>query len=157
MHFNPEKGILVFEKILTLGPEVTRGGLFGCNDIKWEGWPEKKDNNTVSYRTILKGDKKFGDIYLIIDFWRPNDPDSKISSWRFSPEKLLMGEQKKPEGNVTRNLRHWFKDESSVLLPVYGGWGDVDAAYDPHNRTGTIACNYHKVFKDNKASNNNCT
>ncbi|MEB5972980.1 hypothetical protein ACWXVW_11125 [Pantoea dispersa] len=101
--FDLEKGIVTFKNSLTLAPEVTKSNLFGEFNIKWEGWPEKKGNKTVSYKTILKGDRKFGDIYLIVDFLQPNDINSQLSSWRFSPEKLLMGEQKNlkvmlPEG-----------------------------------------------------------
>jgi len=148
--FNLKKGIITFKNSLTLDPEVTKNNLFGDFNIKWEGWPEKKDNKTVSYRTILQGDRKFGDIYLIVDFLQPNDNNSQLSSWRFSPEKLLMGEQKKPEGNVTRGLRKWFCNEFTAELPVSGAWGHVDAAYDPHNRTGTIVCNYRKGFEHKK-------
>lgn len=57
---------------------------------------------------------------------------------------------KKTEGNVTRGLRKWFSDEFKAELPVSGAWGHVDAAYDPHNRTGTIVCNYRKGFEDKK-------
>lgn len=148
--FDLEKGVITFKNSLMLGPEVTKKNLFDNFHVKWEGWPEKKENKTVSYRTILKGDRKFGDIYLIVDFLQPNDINSQLSSWRFSPEKLLMGEQKKPEGNVTRGLRKWFSDEFTAELPVSGAWGHVDAAYDPHNRTGTIVCNYRKGFEDKK-------
>ncbi|GEM_PF-1368476 len=156
MHFDTLAGVLTLKETLVLGPNITKKELFSSDYIIWEGWPEKKDDNTVSYRTILKGDKKFGDLYLIINFLRPNDPDSELSSWRFSPEKLLMGEQKKPEGNVTRGLRGWFKERSTISLPVSGSWGHVDAAYDPHNRTGTIVCNYRQGFKDDKKWDDYC-
>ncbi|WP_395306468.1 hypothetical protein [Enterobacter sichuanensis] len=142
MNFDAENGVLKFNKRVLLGPRVTKTELFNNTNVRWEGWPEKKDNKTVSYRTILKGDHEFGDIYLIIDFLVPNDPNSIIRSWRFASEKLLMGKQNRPEGKVTRCLREWFKTKSTIVLPVSREWGHVDAAYDPHNLTGTILCHY---------------
>lgn len=143
MIFDLETGVLNFNKRVMLGPRITKKDLLHNTNVRWEGWPEKKDNKTVSYRTILKGDYDFGDIYIIIDFLVPNDPDSILRSWRFAPEKLLMGKQNKPEGKITRALREWFKTNSGIVLPVSRGWGHVDAAYDPHNLTGTIVCNYY--------------
>lgn len=143
-------GILVFDNKLVLTPFITKKEIMEANNLDWEAWPSKGDS-TISYRTIFDLKKnRDGDIYLIINFVRPNDMNATIGSWRFAPEKLLMGEQKKAEGKVTKRLREWFREKTNSDLPVYGAWGHIDTAYDPHNRTGTIFCNYRSSFRDEK-------
>lgn len=147
MNISTHNGELELNKI-TLSPTTTKEKLM-TNTVSWEGCPEKSDGGTTSYRTIINSsNKKLGKIYLIIDFSEPFSKNALLCSWRFAPEKLMMGEQSKPEGKVTKSLRAWFKSETSIQLPVSGPWGHIDAAYDPHNLTGTIVCNYRSSFRD---------
>lgn len=126
------------------------------NFLKWEAWPDKGDK-TVSYRTIfdIKGHKQ-GAIYLIVNFIQCNDINAIIGSWNFAPEKLIDGEQKKPEGKVTKRLRDWFKEKTNIVLPIYGSWGHIDASYDHWNCSGTICCNYRSGFRDDKSWKDYC-
>ena len=150
MNIDNITGTLAFGNQLILTPFITKKEIMEIDGFDWEPWPNKGDD-TVSYRTIFNMNRnKQGDIYLIVDFVRSNNMSATLSSWRFAPEKLLMGEQKKIEGVVTRRLREWFKEKSCNALPIYGSWGHIDAAYDPHNKTGTIFCNYRSAFKDEK-------
>jgi len=131
---------------ITLGTATTREMLIKGSRL-WEGWPEKSDGRTTSYRTIISTKKeKAGDIYIIADFSGAFITDAVLCSWRFAPEKLMMGIQKKVEGAITKNLRTWFYEKTHIQLPVSGSWGHIDAAYDPHNLTGTIVCNYRSAF-----------
>lgn len=156
MNIDNITGTLAFDNKLVLSPFITKKEVMEIDYLTWEAWPSKGDE-TVSYRTIFNMKKNSqGDVYLIINFSRPNDMDATISSWRFAPEKLLMGEQKKPEGKITKRLREWFREKINNNLPIYGEWGHIDAAYDPHNRTGTIFCNYRSSFKDEKSWRDYC-
>lgn len=155
MFFDSETGLIEFGNKIRLDTKITKNELLK-GGLLWEGWPEKKENKTVSYRLIMKGDKEHGDIYLIVDFIHPNDPTSQLSGWRFAPDKLMIGEQKKTDGKVTRRLREWFKEKTKIKLPVYGSWGHIDAAYDPHNHTGTIVCNYRQGFINDDAWHDYC-
>ncbi|URQ61411.1 hypothetical protein LQ939_03435 [Pantoea alhagi] len=156
MYVDSMSGMLVFENKLALTPVLTKKEIMGSDKLNWEAWPSKGDN-TITYRAIFDLERNTsGNIYLIINFVHPNDMNATIASWRFAPEKLLMGEQKKPEGKVTKNLREWFNNKTKVDLPVYGKWGHIDAAYDPHNRTGTIFCNYRSSFKNEKQWKDYC-
>lgn len=151
MDVNKEDGRLSFGHGLVLSSTSTRQELFSIDDIFWEPWPDN-GVNTVAYRAVFNISKnRQGDIYLVVFFSCPSDMNDTVKSWSFAPDKLLMGEQNKPDGKVTRKLRDWFKEQTSIDLPAYGAWGHIDAAYDPHNRTGTIVCNYRSGFKDEKA------
>ncbi|SFU16635.1 hypothetical protein SAMN05192562_107175 [Kosakonia arachidis] len=150
MKIDSRTGLLQFNGELSLASFMTKKELMGIDGLLWEPWPDKKAQ-TVSYRTIfnIKGNKQ-GDIYLIVSFVRPDDSEATIASWRFAPEKLLMGEQRKPEGKITQNLREWFREKTNQSLPVSGEWGHIDSAYDPHNKTGTIFCHYRANFKSDR-------
>lgn len=95
MNIDNITGKLDFDNNLVLAPFITKKEVMEMGDLEWEAWPNKGDE-TVSYRTIFNIKKnRQGDIYLIVSFVQPNDINANISSWRFAPEKLLMGEQKK--------------------------------------------------------------
>ncbi|AFI88285.1 hypothetical protein EXT68_22630 [Pectobacterium parmentieri] len=156
MNINNVTGALSFDNKLTINSFITKKEIMGLEDICWEAWPSKGDE-TVSYRAVFEMEKnRQGDIYLIINFIRPGDMDATIVSWRFAPEKLLMGEQRKTEGGMTKKLREWFKEKTNSILPICGEWGGIDAAYDPHNRTCTIFCNYRSSFRDEKSWGDYC-
>ena len=141
-------GTIFFDNKLVITPFITKKEIMRANDLIWEAWPSKGDR-TISYRTIFDIKKnRDGNIYLIINFFRPNDMNSTVASWRFAPEKLLMGEQKKMNGKVTQQLREWFINQTKNDLPIYGLWGSIDTVYDPHNRTGTIFCNYNSNLRN---------
>ena len=46
MNFDAVTGVLQFNKRVLLGPRVTKAELFYNTNVGWEGWPEKKDNET---------------------------------------------------------------------------------------------------------------
>jgi len=149
-------GAFFFNRMLALTPFATKKEIMENDSLNWEAWPDKGDD-TVSYRTIFntKGNLQ-GDIYLIIHFIQPDDMSAVISGWSFAPYKLIAGEQKKPEGKVTKKLREWFKEQTNTNLPVYGAWGHIDAAYDHWNCSGAICCNYRSGFKDEKSWKEYC-
>ncbi|MCX8963443.1 hypothetical protein [Erwinia psidii] len=115
--------------------------------VLWEEWI-KNDSEVVSYRTIFKDEKDKANLYLIVTFKSPVNDNSLLSSWYLSPEKVMNGEQRKPEGKVTKALRKWFFDKAKIDLPISGDWGHIDAVYDHWNAVGVIACNYRSAFKD---------
>lgn len=152
MYVDNITGEFCFHKNLALTPFITKKEIMESNCLNWEPWPDKGDK-TVSYRTIfdIKGNKQ-GDIYLIVNFVQCNDINAIIGSWSFAPAKLIDGEQKKPEGKVTKRLRDWFKEKTNINLPIYGSWGHIDASYDYWNCSGTIFfCNYRSSFRDDKS------
>ncbi|HDC4667019.1 TPA: hypothetical protein O8U43_004486 [Enterobacter cloacae] len=151
MYVDNITGEICFHKNLALTPFITKKEIMESNCLNWEPWPDKGDK-TVSYRTIfdIKGNKQ-GDIYLIVNFVQCNDINAIIGSWSFAPAKLIDGEQKKPEGKVTKRLRDWFKEKTNINLPIYGSWGHIDASYDYWNCSGTIFCNYRSSFRDDKS------
>lgn len=87
---------------LVITPFITKKEIMGNNNLTWEAWPSKGDS-AISYRTIFDIKNRDGDIYLIIKFFRSNDMNSTIASWRFAPEKLLMSEQKKQMEKLHNN------------------------------------------------------
>ena len=56
-------------------------------------------------------------------FVQCNDINAIIGSWSFAPAKLIDGEQKKPEGKVTKRLRIGLKKKliSTFRFMVHGG------------------------------------
>ncbi|WP_162286980.1 hypothetical protein [Pantoea stewartii] len=156
MKINKEDGSLDFENGLIISSTSTKKNLFAMGGLFWEGWPDNGDD-TVNYRAFFNTkNNRQGDIYLIVFLSHNGDENATVVSWCFAPDNLLMGEQNKPEGKVTRKLREWFKVQSGCNLPVYGAWGHIDAAYDPHNRTGMITCNYRSGFEDANSWSNYC-
>ena len=149
-------GAFFFNRMLALTPFITKKEIMENDTLNWEAWPDKGDN-TVSYRAIFntKGNIQ-GDIYLIIHFIQSDDMSAIISGWSFAPYKLIAGEQKKPEGKVTKRLREWFKEQTNTNLPIYGAWGHIDATYDHWNCSGAICCNYRSGFKDEKSWKEYC-
>lgn len=156
MNLDIHTGAFFFNKMLALTTLTTKKEIMNNDNFNWEAWPDK-GCDTVSYRAIfnIKGNTH-GDIYLIVNFIQPNDENAIIGSWGFAPYKLIDGEQKKPEGKVTKRLRDWFKDKTNVDLPVHGAWGHINAAYDHWNCSGAIYCNYRSGFRDEKSWKDYC-
>lgn len=148
MYIDNSIGSLCFDNKLVLSPFITKNEIMKNVNLTWEEWPTKV-NDANTYRTIFNIEKNSqGPIYLIITFTRHNVGKDIIDSWRLAPKGLLLGEQKKRVGKVTKNLRKWFKEKSNGVLPVYGKWGSIDAAYDPHNKVGAIFCYYRSGLKN---------
>ena len=114
--------------------------------VLWDEWI-KNDNEVVSYRTVFT-EAGGSNLYLIVSFESPVNDESLLTCWYLAQEKIMDGEQKKPEGRVTKALRKWFFNKTEFHLPISGDWGDIDAVYDHWNTVGVIACNYKLSFKN---------
>lgn len=131
---------------LFLSPSKNKISLMN-EGVLWEDWI-KNDSEVVSYRTVFNDNNNKENLYLIVTFKSPVNDESLLSNWYLSPEKVMNGEQKKPEGKVTRALRKWFFDKTKFNLPIGGDWGHIDAVYDHWNAVGVIVCNYRSSFKN---------
>ncbi|MGR2861349.1 hypothetical protein [Erwinia amylovora] len=136
---------LIINGNILLSPFQSKNKLISEN-LPWEEWI-RNDNEVVSCRIILVDKKSKSKVFLIVTFISPINDNSLLCSWYLSPENLMNGEQKKPEGKVTKSLRKWFFDKTKVEIPIGGDWGHIDAVYDHWNTVGVIACNYRYSFK----------
>lgn len=87
----------------------------------------------VAYRlkVPITNGKKRQELILITYFsLQDNCP---LIRWELKPADNFDGAQKRPEGKFTKLAREWFKKNFKVDLPIVRPWGDIDAAYDPHN------------------------
>jgi len=141
-----ESNNLIIDGNLLLSPFQNKNKLILAN-FPWEEWI-KNDHEVVSYRIVLVDKKSKSKVFLVVTFVSPVNDESLLSSWYLSPENIMNGEQKKPEGKVTKSLRKWFFDKTKVEIPIGGDWGHIDASYDHWNTVGVIACNYRSSFKN---------
>jgi hypothetical protein len=142
IHLNPDTGDMALGDAVFLGPATRKNQLPENARLTWEKWPPFVNGLTVTHRAIINpGDPIYGPLYLIVTFAGYAD-DAPLDTWSLAPRMLIEGEPNKPQGRVTQKLQAWFNQAAAVTLPVSGTWGEIDAAYDPHNRTGKILCRY---------------
>jgi len=151
MQLNTKTGEFNIENKIFLSPVMCKSTFFEKNDTNWENWFQLNNNETLGYRTIYRlKNNQYGPLYLIVTFVDCSDT-ALLSNWYFAPEMLGDGEQHRPTGGkVTKRLKAWFKDVSSIMLPVRGKWGHIDAEYDVRNSSASIICNYRNAFKSDE-------
>ncbi|MFE8100745.1 hypothetical protein RBA63_13120 [Brenneria goodwinii] len=143
MNFNCDNGILELSEKLSLSPYMKKKEILSQNVI-WEEWFPKINGVVFNYRTVIDikdihGHEK---ITVIINFNGSSLDSSSLKSWLCAPTHKFTGQQKRPEGKLTKALRTWFNSRTAIILPVSADWGIIDAAYDPHNQTAEIVCHY---------------
>lgn len=77
----------------------------------------------ITFSRISTKKEKTGDIYIIADFSEAFITDAVLCSWRFAPEKLMMGIQKKQKVLLPKIFEHGFMRKLiyNFQLVVHGG------------------------------------
>lgn len=134
-------GTVIINKDIILTYDALKKNIITPN-YNWESWMTDINNETFSYRLVLKFSKsQSGDVFLVVDFTTPINSDSLVCSWSLTSEKLGDGGNEKSK-KVMHNLKQWFKKETGVSLPIANSRMRIDTAYDPWNCIGRIVCNY---------------
>lgn len=139
MPLNPDTGLFQITQSLALRPGMTHDALL-AQPAEWEEWLHDNDA-PVAYRYVfdMPTTGKPEKTVLIVEF---DGPKGVIAAWNISPWELMEGYQAKPEGRFTKTMREWFEFRHDTALPLVRPWGRVNAAYDPHNQTTMVLCNF---------------
>ncbi|HFK4647245.1 TPA: hypothetical protein ACG0MY_000174 [Serratia marcescens] len=143
MIFHCKDGTLQLNEDLTLSPTMSKKEILSQKVI-WEEWYPRVNGIAFNYKAVvnIKNTHSYEGVTVIINFNGESLEKSLLKSWLFAPSNKFSGLQKKPDGPTTKSLRKWFESKTDITLPAIGDWGEIDAAYDPHNQTAEIVCQY---------------
>lgn len=143
MEFSSDSGTFQVSKNFIISSKMNMKDILGQN-VVWEEWFPRVNGIVLNYRTVIDIPNGSEKLTIIIHFNSESAGSSTIKSWLCAPTHQFYGIQKKPDGQLTKAIRKWFQSKTGVVLPVREKWGKIDAAYDPHNQTAEIVCNYYK-------------
>lgn len=143
MNFNSDNGIFELSENLYLSPYMRKKEILAQN-VVWEEWYPRINGVVFNYRAVvdIKSIHGHEKITVIINFNGTSLENASLKSWLCAPTHKFSGQQNRPEGKLTKALRAWFSSRTTIILPVSADWGNIDAAYDPHNQTAEIICHY---------------
>lgn len=139
MTIDPQTGALQLPGCTIVSASTTKASLAG----NWEPWLYDQHDAVTGYRLVMSKLYQAQQGYLIIIF--DSADQGHVRQWLLTIDSLIDKSQAKLEGKMTTRARAWFKEFSGIDLPLSASWGTVDAAYDPHNMSTYINCEYTRA------------